>query len=104
MELELTEDDYRFLPEPEAERPAKAGLFMHYVDDWWVVHPDRGLVFFSPRHRRRRGEYAGLGAPQHNSDQRIQTLLAQDRYPFPVEVRQVPSVWVPASPGDYRAG
>jgi hypothetical protein len=97
---ELTEDDYSFLPEQEAACPVKAGLFMHYVDDWWVVHPAKGLVFYNPRRApggQRRRKYAGLGAPQHNSDQRIQSLLAQDHYPFPVEVRQLPSVWVPTA-------
>ena len=100
--MDITEDDYNFLPEQDAERPSKAGLFMHYVDDWWVVHPDKGLVFYSPWHRRRRT--AGLGAPQRNSDQRIQQALAMQHYPFPVEVRQLASVWVPASPGDFAIG
>jgi hypothetical protein len=104
---ETTEDDYKFLPEQEAERPTKAGLFMHYVNDWWVVHPTKGLVFFNPWRTpggQRRRRHAGLGAGQHNSDQRIQTLLAQNHYPFPVLVRQLPSAWVPADPGDYRIG
>jgi hypothetical protein len=101
----LTVDDYKFLPVDETERPVTAGLFMHYVGDWWVLHPEWGLVFYNPwgtSARQARRRHAGLGVPQHNSDQRIQILLAQDHYPFPVEVRQMASVWVPASPADYQ--
>jgi hypothetical protein len=51
-----------------------------YVDYWWSVHPDRGLIFYD-------------GTPQANPDRRITDMLQPRYYPW-AEVRQVPVVYV----------
>lgn len=101
---EPTEDDYLFLPVEEAERPVKGGLFIHYVNGWWTVHPEKGLVFFNPTRPDGRRRHSFLGFPQHNSDERVARRMAATHYPFPVEVRQLPSAWVQANPRDYAQG
>lgn len=99
----ISESDYMFLPVDEATAPVKAGMFQHYVDAWWVVHPERGLAFFNPPGRRRRA--GSLGSPQCNTDERIARkvgpVTAGTVFPE-VEIRQFPSVWVPIDISDYR--
>lgn len=100
----LAEEDYLFLAVEEATRPAKGGFFMHHVDAWWLVHPDKGLAFYNPRHprtgRRRFGRY---GAPQCNADERIARKVGLDTAPWPdPEVRFLRSAWVPVDIDDYR--
>jgi hypothetical protein len=95
--MELSISDYAFLPVQEAVSPAKGGFFLHYVNTWWLVHPDKGLAFY------RRGRRRSLGAPQCNTDERITRMLAA-KAPPPwdgAEVRRLASVWVPADPEDY---
>ena len=89
--------DYAFLPIQEAVSPAKGEFFQHYVDAWWLIHPDRGLAFY------RRGRRSGLGSPQCNTDERItRMILAKSAPPWEnAEVRKLASVWVPANPADY---
>jgi hypothetical protein len=102
--MEPAEDDYAFLPEPEVTAPARGTFFQRYADCWWAVCPGKGLVFFNPlirtgpRAGRRRHSF--LGAPQCNTDKRIEQYMA-GKYPFPVEVRQFPLVWVEISISDY---
>jgi len=102
---DVSEDDYMFLPEAEVAAPARGTFFQCYRDAWWAVHPEKGLVFFNPVLRQ--GARAGrrrlswLGAPQCNADERVKRGTA-GRYPFPVEVRQFPVVFVPVEISDYR--
>ena len=102
----ISEADYVFLPVDEATAPGQGGFFQHYVDAWWVVHPERGLVFFNPKNtrtgRRRFGRY---GSPQCNADERISRKVGADTAGsvFPeVEIREFPSVWVPIDISDYQ--
>lgn len=101
---ETTEGDYLFLPVELAEHPAAEGFFIHYVDNWWTVHPAKGLVFYNPVQQSGRRWRGGLGAPQHNTDERIARHMSASHYPFEVEVSQFPSVWVQISIGDYARG
>lgn len=93
----LTEEHYRFLPVEEAVTPAKGGFFHHYVNAWWAVHPEKGLAFYNAPGRRR----SGLGSPQCNTDERV-TREVSANAAWPVEVRQIASVWVPIDISDYR--
>jgi hypothetical protein len=89
--------DYAFLPVQEAVSPAKRGHFEHFVDAWWIVHPEKGLAFY------RRGRRSGLGAPQCNTDERItRMVMARCSPPWPgAEVRKLASAWVPIDVSDY---
>lgn len=95
-------EDYKFLSVAEATAPARGGFFEHYVDAWWLVHPERGLAFYSPvtrTGRRRRG----LGSPQCNTDERVTRMVGAKSAPWPdPEVRQIPSAWVPVDLSGYR--
>lgn len=93
---ELRIEDYKFLPVEEAVAPRGGLYFQHYVDAWWLVHPDKGLLFY------RRG-LGGLGSPQCNTDERVTRMLfAKDPPPIDgIEVRKLASVWVPIDPCDY---
>jgi hypothetical protein len=96
MALALSIENYKFLPEQEAVSPSKAGFFMHWVNAWWLVHPDKGLLFYRLGRR-------GYGSPQCNTDERVTRMLFA-KAPPPIdgiEVRQLASVWVPADPSDY---
>lgn len=102
---EISAEDYLFLPVDEAVSPAKGGFFVHYVDAWWTVHPERGLAFYNPKStrtgRRRLGRW---GAPQCNMDERISRKVGLDTagsVSDGIEIRKFPSVWVPADPRDY---
>ena len=80
---------------------------MHFVDAWWTVHPERGLLFFNPKNartgRRRFGRY---GSPQCNTDERISRKVGLDTAGSVIdgiEVRLFPSVWVPVNISDYAS-
>jgi hypothetical protein len=89
--------DYNFLPVDEAVSPAGGTFFQHYVNHWWLVHPEKGLAFYA----RRSGH--GLGSPQCNSSEQIARMVADKTVPWEdAEVRLFPSVWVPISIQDYR--
>lgn len=92
-------EDYKFLSVQEATAPVKGGFFLHYVNQWWLVHPEHGLAFYSPRSRRR----YGLGSPQCNTSEQISRMVGVKTAPWPdPEVRKLASVWVPVDIGDYR--
>ena len=103
---DVRKEDYVFLPLEEAVSPRKGGFFQHYVDAWWTVHPEHGLLFYNPliaRTGRRR--FGRLGSPQCNTDERVSRKfgleIAGSLWPE-VEVRLIPSAWVPADLSDYR--
>jgi len=103
---EVRKDDYMFIPADEALAPADGGHYQHYVNCWWVVHPEKGLAFFNPKNartgRRRFGRY---GSPQCNADERISRMVGAKTIAtlWPeVEIQQLGSVWVPIDISDYR--
>jgi hypothetical protein len=92
--METAADDFMFLPLGEAVTPTKGLYFQRYHNMWWAVHSTKGLVFFNPKNRRNgRRKYSYWGSPQCNADARIKQMTAET-IPFPVEVRQVPLVFV----------
>lgn len=94
--MDIDVSRYNFLPEQEAVSPAKGGFFVHWVNAWWLVHPDKGLAFY----RLGRG---GRGSPQCNTDERVTRMLySKTGQPEGCEVRKLASVWVPADPSDYQ--
>ncbi len=100
----VSETDYVFLTVEEAVTPRKGGFFQHYVDAWWVVHPERGLAFYNPKDRRTgRRRHGRYGSPQCNTDERISRMFGTKTVPWPhARIEQFPSVWVPIDISDYR--
>jgi hypothetical protein len=86
----ITEDDprLRFVPIETATTPP-ANLIDHIKDAWWVVHPQKGLVFWD-KHR----------APQCNRSEDITRRIAGAMYPW-AEIRFIPSVFLRINPHDY---
>jgi len=101
----LSPDDYLFLPLAEATAPTRGGFFQHYIDGWWVVHPEHGLAFYNPKNTRTgRRQLGRWGSPQCNVNEQISRKVGMDcaGSVFPeVEVKLLPSVWVPIDPSDY---
>lgn len=93
-----SEENYTFLPVEEAERPG-AGFFRHYVSAWWMVHPDKGLVFWNPGRGGKR-RHPGLGSPQCNPDEGIARRVSSATA-LSHELRLIESAWVPVDPSDY---
>lgn len=102
---EVSKDDYVFLPVEEAVAPRGGTYFQHYVDAWWTVHPEHGLLFFNPKNARTgRRRFGRFGSLQCNTDRRIAEKVgletAGSLWPE-IEIRQFPSVWVPINISDY---
>jgi hypothetical protein len=103
--IQASVEDYEFLTIDEAASPVSEGAYMHYVNRWWVVHPERGLAFWNPvmkRTRRRRSE--GLGAPLCNEREHIQRHMARaiaEGGLWPAEARCLMSAWVPVKITGY---
>jgi hypothetical protein len=90
-------DKFTFLPEEEAINPTKGQYFELMNDQWWVVHPDRGLAFYNPSRNQR----AGLGYPQCNIDETIARALSDDGHlDWPHEVKFFSRVFVPVNRKD----
>ncbi len=85
-------DDWRikFVPVEEAIVPPP-GLIEHLQDYHWVVHPERGLVFWVIRKHH---------SPQCNRDRSITASFCEKMYPW-AEVRQIPSVFRQINVNDY---
>jgi len=58
-------DRWRFLPLKDAMDGPNSGFCQIIRNSWWVVCPERGLVFFWSRGER------GLGSPQCNINEVI---------------------------------
>lgn len=90
---ELTVDMYQFLSFEEAAAPKAPGLYWHYTDMYWLVHPVRGLAFFNPAGPDGERRFRGLGAAQCNADPQVAEMTT--RLPWPAEARLIASAWVP---------
>lgn len=87
----MNENSFHFLSITSAISPISGTYSRLVQDSWWIVHPNRGLVFFKHPHYRN-----GMGAPQCNPNELITRKLAETiAYEFPVEVRWFERVWVP---------
>lgn len=89
-----TEDDPRlvYVPIEDGAKP-KNGLCESYVNNWWAVHPTRGLIFWRASRRV-------LLSPQCNANESVARHITAKLWPF-AEVRQIPAVHVRANPRDY---
>lgn len=65
-----------------------------YLDHWWLVTPEDEVLFFGK----------GLGSPQANTNQHLVERLAEFHfrdYGVKMEVRLIPSAYVPLNISDY---
>jgi hypothetical protein len=96
----LAEEHYQFMPFDQAATPGE-GHFEHYVSHWWVVHPEKGLVFYNPvnsQGRRRRR----WGSPHCNRNEDLARLVHRKTITWEgTEVRLIESAWVPLDISDY---
>jgi len=74
------------------------GTVIVYRDDWWTVHPEKGLVFWCSNKRRRDLTNA---SPQCNPIEATARHLQQRLWPDH-ETRQIPLVLVPINVRDYH--
>lgn len=85
----ISEDDPRleFVPLEKATIPPP-GLIEHIHNRWWVVHPQKGLVFWKG------------WSPQCNSNKEITERIWKGMYPW-AEIQFIPSVYRRINPNDY---
>ncbi len=85
----VSADDPRlyFVPLAKATVPP-AGLIEHIQDMWWVMHPEKGVVYFG------KGRSA-----QCNINEGLTRRLAA-MYPW-AEIKYIPSVFRSINPNDY---
>jgi hypothetical protein len=76
----------RFVPLEELQKP-KTGYEV-LVDFWWIVHPDKGAVFY-----QRNIQKKNLGSPQCNRDKNV-TELVHSRLYTDMEIRQIPLAYI----------
>lgn len=81
----------RFVPIEEATVPP-VGLIEHIKDYWWVVHPEKGVVFWRPNPR--------VEVPQGNFNKVVTEGIIKRMYPW-AECRLIPSVFRSIDPKDY---
>lgn len=81
-----TDKRLTFIPRDKASTPPP-GLIRHIKDSWWIVHPEKGVVFFKQH------------SPQCNRNKEITRRIAA-MYPW-AEVRFIPSVFHKINPDDW---
>lgn len=94
-EIDKYADRWRFLSEDIATAPPNNGFCLIIRNRWWVVCPNRGLVFFWSRGER------GLGSPQCNNNESIAKRLGNNKI-FNTSIKFIPLVFVPIDLWDYR--
>lgn len=92
-------DDQRLVFMPEDRMLAASGTVMAMRERWFVVCPERGLVFWQAM-KRRQGQLRGA-SPQCNSSETVARAIRSGMYPW-AEVRRIPLVLQPIDLGDYR--
>jgi hypothetical protein len=97
--MTITMDDYVFLPLEEATT-CPDGFVECLRDRWWLVHPDKGLAFYSPVNGKRvklsAAERIMLGSPQcHESKALIEDMerSPQTRSLWDAEIVFMPVVY-----------
>lgn len=89
-------DDTRLVFLPFDQVHAGKGHCDVIRDCWWVVDPERGLLFYQ---RNRSGKLRSA-SPQCNRNESIARSIQRRLYPW-AEVRQVPLVMLPINVSDY---
>lgn len=92
-------DDWRLVYMPEADIEKASGICSVMRNHWFMVHPERGLLFYQSN-RRRKGQLRGASA-QCNADRTVAEHLRQKLWPW-AELRFYERVIVPISLGDYQ--
>lgn len=92
-------DDWRLVYMPETDIEKASGICNVMRDRWFMVHPERGLLFYQSN-RRRKGQLRGASA-QCNTDKAVVERLRQELWPW-AELRFYERVIVPIDLGDYR--
>jgi hypothetical protein len=92
MNVPADDERLRFVPCEKARTP-KDGLVHCLLDRWWVIHPEKGIVFWRPSGK-------GEGSPQCNSNREITESLAARMYPW-ARVELIPMVMYQIDPQDY---
>jgi hypothetical protein len=97
--MEISQDDPRLVFMPFDQVAAAKGFCNVVRDRWFVVHPERGLLFFQTD-KRRIGKLLGAAA-QCNANKQIATRIRDKMYPW-AEVRQFALVMEPIAAGDFQ--
>jgi len=88
-------NQWRWLPWDEAERGPDRGFCMVVSNNWWITHPEKGLLFFWSRGTK------GLGSPQCNPNESLSRRLGDMSNTPGSEIRFVKRVFVPIHIRDY---
>jgi hypothetical protein len=87
--MAIEHDDPRLIYLPFDQVNKAQGSCEVFRDAWWIVHPEKGLVFHNSAFRKGLKE----AAPQCNRDKNVAEYLRPKLYPW-AEVRQIPLVTV----------
>lgn len=100
-EDKLGPEHFLFVTLEEATKPVN-GLFQIFVDYWWPLDSQGRIAFYNPMlaGKRRHASIKYRGSPQCNSNRLIAERVSQCQE-WPVEIRQIPVVYVPIDPKDY---
>lgn len=93
MTVEADDPRLSFVPIEKATE-LKPNLCMVYKDLFWAVHPEKGLVFWTPNKKTR--------APQCNSNRIVTEEIVARMYPW-AEVKQIPWVIERTTPSEWCA-
>jgi hypothetical protein len=91
----MTLDQAVFMPFDEVQKAQ--GIVMHRKNCWWIVHPEKGLLFYPYRQKNRS---LSKCAAQCNHDELTAKKLGADLWPG-TEIRFIESVLQPLDPSDY---
>lgn len=84
-------DDKRLIFIPlEKAIVCPSGFVQHIKDHWWVVHPEKGLVFWDKK----------VMSPQCNSNESLTRRIWEQMYPW-AEIKFIPSVFRTINPSDW---
>lgn len=87
-------DRWRFLPLEQATSNPKGGICQVIRDNWWLVHPEKGLLFFWSQGTK------GLGSPRCNRSESIVRRVGTTCEG--AEIRFLPLAIVPIDLSDYK--
>jgi len=92
--MTISADDpiIRYVPFDKAAE-LKEGIVYCYLNRWWAVHPEKGIMFYRPRKNR-------AGSPLCNGDEAVVRSLISRLYPW-AEARLIPVVIERVDPSDY---
>lgn len=84
--MDASDKNLRFVLLEKATIPPN-GLIEHFKDCYWIVHPEKGVVYW--KH-----------SPQCNKSEEITKNIAKSLYSW-VEIKFIPSIFRSINPNDY---